>query len=243
MSLTPGSFRPDELVGADSAPGDADLATAWATARDLENSLKLEAIAPSAGFADRVMAAVALEPAPRRGGFLVPLRVQPGLAGFLTSVREAWAVASGGAGRPAAARGMALAYVLAVVLIGASLSGMAAYGTAGALGLLGDDASPSPSIVLPSPLPSPSATPQHSSPSASPSPASPGPGESGEAGQTGAPGGTDQPGASASSGPGASPGQTDAGGSPDPSPDGSSSPDPSETPDPSDTPKPSETPH
>ena len=164
MSQTPGSFRPSELDGADQRATDADLAGAWSTARELEAALPAESIMPSAGFADRVMAAVALEPAPRPAGFLAVLRDRPGLAGLVASVREAWAVVAGGPGRPIRARGLALAYVLAVLVIGTSLTGVATYGAAGALGLLDGDASPTPTVqesIEPSttPPPSPSPTP------------------------------------------------------------------------------------
>ena len=140
--LPPGRARRRPISGAT----DADLAAAWSTARELEAALPAESIMPSAGFADRVMASVALEPAPRSAGFLAVLRDRPGLAGLLASVREAWAVVAGGPGRPVRARGLALAYVLAVLVIGTSLTGVATYGAAGALGLLDGDASPTPTV-------------------------------------------------------------------------------------------------
>ena len=157
MSQPGGSFRPDELAGPDPCLGDAELATAWSVARELQAALPPETVGPSAAFSDRVMAAVALEPTPRRAGFLVGLRARPGFGGFVASLRDAWIVARGGAGRPAGARGLALAYVLAVVLIGSSLTGIAAFGAAGALGILDGDDSSSPSAqpsIEPGPTPS-----------------------------------------------------------------------------------------
>jgi hypothetical protein len=243
MSQAPGSFRPSELADADAAPSDAELATAWSMARELEAVLPPETIGPSPSFADAVMAAVALEPAPRRAGFLAVFRARPGLAGLVTSVRDAWTVASGGPGRSAGSRGLALAYVLAVVIVGTSLTGFAAYGAAGALGFL-EDRSPSPSVVAPSP--SPSASPEPSrTPDAS---ASPRPIGSAEPSESIEPepsdDGSPSPGASSSAGPSASPTASDDhdDSSPSPSHDDDSSPEPSRTPRPSETPKPSESP-
>jgi hypothetical protein len=243
MSQTPGSFRPTELSGADRSPSDGELATAWSIARELEASLPPETVGPSPRFADAVMAAVAREPAPRRAGFLAALRARPGLAGFAASFREAWTVAVGGPGRPAGARGLALAYVLAVLVIGTSLTGVAAYGAAGALGFLDGDRSPTPSVETPSPEPSsspePSRTPDVST---SPEPsASAEPSESVEPSDSKSP----EPTATAPrSSPKASPEASDdhGGSSPSPSAGDDSSPEPSRTPRPSDTPKPSESP-
>jgi hypothetical protein len=244
MSQTPGSFRPSELDGSEQRAGDADLASAYAIARELEASLPTESIGPSADFTDRVMAAVALEPAPRPAGFLAALRARPGLAGLTTSVREAWAVVGGGPGRPMRARGLALAYVLAVLVIGTSLTGVAAYGAAGALGLFDADASPTPSVqetvapsTTPGPLPTPTVTP-------SPTPAEPtDPPESPESTESAEPDGSSEPEESDDHG-GDSPGASDDGASsPEPSLDDDSAAEPSDTPRPSDTPKPSQTPN
>jgi hypothetical protein len=233
MSLSHGPFHPDELGGPDAGASSADLADATAAARKLETALSAEGIHPSPEFVTRVMESLASEPAPRPGGFLAGLLARPSLGAFLGSIRGAWAVASGGAGRPMAARGMAMAYVLAVVLIGASLTGVAAIGTAGALGLL-DDASPS--FVEPSPSPSPSPSPIPSpSPTLAPTPSTPDPSGSPEPSESAEPSGSLKPDATPSSGvPTASPSASD---------DSGSSPDPSDSADPSDTPKPSETPH
>jgi len=245
MSQTPGSFRPSELDGSEQRAGDADLAGAYAIARELEASLPTESIGPSADFTDRVMAAVALEPAPRPAGFLAALRARPGLAGLAASVREAWAVVGGGPGRPMRARGFALAYVLAVLVIGTSLTGVAAYGAAGALGLLDADASPTPSVqetvapsTTPGPLPTPTVT-----PTATPSPTPAESLESPEPTESAEPDGSSEPEESDDHG-GDSPGASDGGASsPEPSLDDDSAAEPSDTPRPSDTPKPSQTPN
>ena len=246
MSQTPGSFRPSELEGTDAGLSDADLAGAWSTARELEAALPAEPVGPSAGFADRVMAAVALEPAPRPAGFLAVLRARPGLAGLTASVREAWAVVGSSGGRPIRARGFALAYVLVVLLVGTSLTGLATYGAAGLLGLLDGDASPTPTVqesAEPSLRPTPSAMP---TPAATPSPTpSATPTESVEPDESSEPEESDDhesesPGASSEPSPDAS---DDDDSSPEPSLGDDSSPEPGDTPRPSDTPKPSGTPH
>jgi hypothetical protein len=73
-----------------------------------------------------------LEPAPRPAGFS-PRSARPGRRPGGERPR-AWAVVGGG--RVArCGPGIALAYVLAVLVIGTSLTGVAAYGAAGALGL------------------------------------------------------------------------------------------------------------
>ena len=253
MSQTPGSFRPGELEGADQRATDADLAGAWSTARELEAALPAESIMPSAGFADRVMAAVALEPAPRPAGFLAVLRDRPGLAGLVASVREAWAVVAGGPGRPIRARGLALAYVLAILLIGTSLTGFVTYGAAGALGLLDGDDSPTPTVqesLEPSTAPLPSTSPR---PITTPLPTpteSAEPTESADPSESAEPSGSVEP--DGSSGPeelddhgGATPAASDDGAS-SPAPSsrrGEDLANPSDTPRPSDTPKPSQPPH
>ncbi len=102
------------------------------------------------GLGDRVMAALANEPAPAPTGFLLPLRRAGILGGLLASFRQA-SVATRGAGRPAPARVAALAYVLVVAFAGLSLTGAATIGAAGALGLLGPSTTPSPEPSLPAP--------------------------------------------------------------------------------------------
>jgi len=244
MSQTPRSFRPGELEGADQRAGDAELAASLAMARELEASRGGDAIAPSAGFTDRVMNAIALEPLPRPAGFLAALRARPGLAGLTASVREAWAVVGAGPGLPMRARGLALAYVFAVAVIGTSLTGVAAYGAAGVLGLLDGDASPTPSVqesTAPSTPPAPTRTPE---PTVSPSP-TPEPTESVEPTESSEPDGSNEPEESDDHG-GESPDASDDNeSSPEPSldDDDDDSPEPSDTPRPSDTPKPSQTPN
>ena len=108
-------------------------------------------------FSDRVMAALAKEPTPGTTGFLVPLRRRGFLTGLPASVRQAWA--SVGSGRPMLGRSAALAYVLAVLVAGASLTGAATLGAAGALGLLNPTATPAPTPVEPAPTVAPSIPP------------------------------------------------------------------------------------
>ena len=258
MSTNPGSFRPDELLGNDTKIPDTERAESYAAARELEQALSSEGVHPSAGFADRVMAAVAMEPAPRPTGFLAPLRARHSLAGVVASVQAAWSVATGGAGRPARARGVAMAYVLAVLLIGASLTGVAAFGTAGALHLITPDRTPEPSIHTPGPSESPDASSEATEPGESSEPSgSAEPSESHDANESAEPSGSDHPEDSANPdstrSPGASDDHGDATSSPKASDDhgGSSSPSPSgsddsggsgstQSPKPSDTPKPSD---
>ena len=254
--MNPGSFRPDELVGSDKELSDPERAQALAAARELEQALSTHGVHPPAGFTDRVMAAVAREPLPRPTGFLAPLRARHSLAGVVASVRVAWSVAAG-SGRPASARGVAMAYVLAVLIIGASLTGVAAIGTAGAIGILSPD-SPRPSIVINGPTTSPEPSSDTSEPSESIEPSgslepseSPDAPESGEPSDSAHPEDTNHPDATAtprssddhgdggSQSPAASDDHADASASPrsseDPGGSGSSqSPKPSETPRPSD---------
>jgi hypothetical protein len=220
MSRGPGTFRPGELDGSDVNLGEADRAAAYAAARELESALPSDPPHSPVGFADRVMAAVASEPSPVAMGFLAGLLAHPSIRSFIGSLRGAWVVAASGVGRSAGARGLALAYVLAVVVIGTSLSGLAAYRTIGALGLLGVDRSPVPSASVPSPtssldgaLPVRSADPDASSDlreSAEPT-GSTGPAESAEPGGSAEP--TESPGPSQSKAPSSS---DDSAGSPKP---------------------------
>ncbi|TAK02451.1 MAG: hypothetical protein EPO36_02160 [Chloroflexota bacterium] len=242
MSQTPRSFRPGELDGADRRVDDAELAAASAMAHEIEASLPGDFLGPTAAFGDRVMAAIALEPAPRPAGFLTVLRARPGLAGLVASVREAWAVVGGGPGRPIRARGLALAYVFAILVIGTSLTGAVGYGAAGALGFLDGDNQPTPTLpetVEPSPSLEPDGTP---TPSPSPT-VTPAPTESIEPSESPDPDESTEPDASDDHG-GSTPGSSDDGGSsPAPSQDDDDSAlEPSDTPRPSDTPKPSQTP-
>ena len=163
-------FNPSELVGgADGNPTEAELADAFAAARAIEAHTLSDHVRPTEGFEDRVMAAIATEPAPRivirprtaaRGGVA---------GGILAAVRDAWGILTG-SGRPLAVRAQALGLLLLVGVVVTSLGGVAA---AGVGALLSPDATPVPSVQVvptatPSPLePSPSVGP---SPSPSPSP-------------------------------------------------------------------------
>jgi hypothetical protein len=228
MSGPVGPFRPDELLGSDGPIRESDQAAALASARELEQSLPPDAVRPSADFTTRVMAAIAVEPVPRPVGFLAALWARPNPRGFIASLRQAWAIASGGLGRPMAARSAALAYVLVVAILGLSLTGVAAVGAASALHVFGPDRT-APPIVSPSPTPSPEPTDDLS-----------GPTESAEPGESPEPSGTEE----ASESP--EPSETGGGGSPGPvkTPRPSAAPSPtpghtddnggSETPEPSD---------
>ena len=254
----PRSFRADELGAGDAR----ELQRAFEAGRWLEagtaqaapelafdpNGFRTMAT-PSAGFEDRVMAALADEPIPGAVGFLTPLRRDGAVAGFAASVRQAWRAALG-SGRPLAGRASALAYVLAIVIAGTSLAGVATVGAAGALGLLGPNQTtrPNPTAPLPSQpaliIPLPTMAPPSSDPIESPSEPADG---SGDPGATfddhgGGPepsddhGGNSGPGSSDDSSPGSSSSNSGQG-------SGSETPQPSRTPRPSQTPKPSETPH
>lgn len=196
-------FQPSELLGGDDQPSAAELADAFAAARSLEAHARRDEVRPMADFEDRVMAAIAREPAPRvvfgarsaeRAG------VAGILAGFAGTIRDAWGVAVAG-GRPLAVRAQALGFLLLVGVLATSLTGVTAAGV-GALLNANQGPAPtapapavSPSETGPSPTvaPSPSPTP---SPTASPSPsatASPSPTSSPSATQTTEPTGTDDP--------------------------------------------------
>ena len=153
------TLHPDELAG--ESVSAQELGGALEAARSLEAATEVPAIRPSADFTDRVMARLEAEPAPGPVGYLVPLR-RAGLYGLLASLRQAWGLVGRGA-RPVAVRATALAYVLAVVIVGTSLTGLAAYGFAGAFGLLGPDRSAAPTQPLdtPSPRVQPTPTTEH----------------------------------------------------------------------------------
>jgi uncharacterized membrane protein YgcG len=147
-------FHPSEL----DIELDAESAELLATARDLETYAATGLAGPTAGFEDRVMAAIADEPMPRRAG-----------RGLLATARDAWAIAFGG-GRPLALRAQAFAMLLALAIAVGSVGSVAVIG---ASRLLLPDGTPPPALPSPSPIPSPSVVPSPSpspSPSASPSP-------------------------------------------------------------------------
>ncbi len=233
----PDRFRPDEVGDAATA---GEQAEAMGTARELEWLAAADDVAPSAGFADRVMAAVAAEPTPRPVTAAATAARQGAVLGVLGALGDLWRVAWTG-GRPLAARAPAIALVLLLVV---GTVGVGAVGV-GALGQLLDRPAESPSptqVASPSPPPaSPSVSPL---PSASPSPspdASPSPSPSAEPEESPEPG--ESPDATSQAGPTARPRPTD---TPRPTrtPRPTETPEPSETPhDDDDTPKPSETPH
>jgi uncharacterized membrane protein YgcG len=154
----------------------AELATSLATARELEAMTSGSDQPPGEDFADRVMAAIALEPVPQPATVAGSALRRGRPLGLLAAVRDAWRVALSG-GRPLAVRAQALALVLVAAVAVGSLLSAGGYAVAGALGLFSSDPpavlpSPSPSPSLP-PSPSPSVPPSPSpTPSASPSPVS-----------------------------------------------------------------------
>ena len=165
------SFRVDELGDAPARELQAALeAAAW-----LDASIDDVPGISGAGLADRVMAAIAAEPAPAAIGFLGPLGARGLVGGFWQSVRQAWA-AVGTPGRPLPGRAAALAYVLAIAVAGLSLAGATTLGVGSALGLFGPGPTQTPPLVSPAPTlepaPSPSIAP---SPSAVVPPPTPGP--------------------------------------------------------------------
>jgi hypothetical protein len=140
----PRPFGADELDGVSGLRPD-ELAAETRLARELEGAAARVSVLPSPDFTDRVMAAVALEPAAapvlaarvalRRGAF----------GAFLASIRDAWRVTVSPA-FPMAMRAQALAMVLLV----AGLAAGTGVVTAGAFGLFDADR-PSPSIETPEP--------------------------------------------------------------------------------------------
>jgi hypothetical protein len=158
-------------------PDDEERVAAEMT-RDLAGVAAAIDIRPPAGFADRVMAAVASEPLPQpTRAFRVALlggRLRPAIA----SLGDAWRVLGGGS-RPLIVRAQALALVLVVTMASLAIAGGA---TVGAIDLLSAIApvsppptTPAPTVPVTSPLPSasPSSTPERSpdaSPDASPTP-------------------------------------------------------------------------
>jgi uncharacterized membrane protein YgcG len=144
---------------------DAELAQALGLARDLEAMAAADLASPTDGFEDRVMAAIATEPAPRLA-VRPPAGVRGGRLGAMAvAIRESWGVAFSG-GRPLAVRAQAMAVVL-VAILAAGLLATAGVVTVG--GLLQGRPSPVPSVApLPSAVPSPT-MPATALPSPSPS--------------------------------------------------------------------------
>ena len=145
-------FRPGELDGLGDQARPDEVADAVRLAQLIERTVTVDDVRPTADFADRVMAALATEPTPRRSR----------LAAFAIAIGAAWQTATS-ANRPPLVRARAVAILLAVVVLAASLGGAASLAAAGAYQLLRPNPSTGPVI---SPLPGPSAR-----PSASPTPA------------------------------------------------------------------------
>ena len=155
--IGPRNLHPDELGEAEGM----DMEDALRIGNRLAEAMDEVPMPTDEDFVDNVMAALADEPTPGTTGFLVPLRRGGILRGFRESFRQAWAAL--GSGRPLVGRSAALAYVLAVAVAGVSLTGAAALGTAGALGLFNAAPTQSPT---PPPPPAPTVAP----PSVTPSP-------------------------------------------------------------------------
>jgi hypothetical protein len=220
-------FDPAELdVPGEPDPSAAERAVALAAARELENLAANAGIRPSEGFEDRVMAAIAAEPAPRL--VAVPVSTVRGgrIGAFVMTVRRSWGVATSG-GRPMAVRAQALAFVLLVILATGAMAGAGAVTVGALLGPDGAtvapdrDATPTPpsnTFVSPTSLqPTDSTGPEESTePSDSPEPSETAePGETAEPDEMAAPAGT---------------------------PHGTRTPRPTETPESGETPEPHETP-
>jgi uncharacterized membrane protein YgcG len=148
-------------------PADEDRVVADMT-RELDGLAMDSSIQPPAGFADRVMAAVAAEPLPQPvrafGVALLGGRMRAAVA----SIGDAWRVTVGGS-TPLAVRGQAVALVLVVAIGSIAIAGGAAVG---AIDLLNGTQGPPPSFTAPVPsFPAPSPSPSPSSSiEASPSP-------------------------------------------------------------------------
>ncbi|HYU50954.1 MAG TPA: hypothetical protein VEO91_13615 [Candidatus Limnocylindria bacterium] len=164
-----GPFRPSELDGAEEPLTLVELAQALGLARDLEAAAVAADARPTAGFSERVMAAVAAEPLPRPlAAFRLAARQGRAQAAIYALV-DAWRLAWSG-GRPLAARAQALAVVLVLVVGAASVSGIAIAGVSGMLRHSTETTPRPPSIVVaPSQEVSPSPTPS-AEPSATPKP-------------------------------------------------------------------------
>ena len=176
-----GRFRPGELEAADLGPSaEAEL---LGTARQLEWLAATEDIGPSPDFADRVMAAVSREPAPRPVAAALGAARRRSPLAALAALGDLWRVAFTG-GRPFAVRFPAMALVALFVL---GSVGAGALGAGALAGLLGPTPTATPALS-PSPL-VPSSPPE---PTPSPSP-SVSPAESESAEPSGVPGSSESP--------------------------------------------------
>ena len=177
----PGRFRPGELEAADLGPSaEAEL---LGTARQLEWLAATEDIGPGPDFADRVMAAVSREPAPRPVAAALGAARRRSPLAALAALGDLWRVAFTG-GRPFAVRFPAMALVALFVL---GSVGAGALGAGALAGLLGPTPAATPALS-PSPL-VPSSPPE---PTPSPSP-SVSPAESESAEPSGVPGSSESP--------------------------------------------------
>jgi hypothetical protein len=156
-------FDPSELLGgADGDPTESKLADAFAAARALEAHTPRDQVGPTEGFEDRVMAAIATEPAPRV--VVRPRSAGGGIAaGLLAAIRDSWGILTG-SGRSVGVRAQALGLLL---LAGVALTSLVSVALVGVGSLLGPqptaipsvEAFPTPSPTVSPPLsPSPSAT-------------------------------------------------------------------------------------
>jgi hypothetical protein len=231
----PDRFRPDEL-GGEATVG--EQAEALATARELEWLAAADDIAPTAGFADRVMAAVAAEPTPRPVVAAASAARRGALLGVLAAFRDLWRVAWTG-GRPLAVRAPAMAMVLILL---AGMLGAGALGVGAMVRLVqAPSHTPEPTeVVEPTLTPGPTLSPPSTEPTleGSPEPTettepseSSEPTEAPEPPETARPGATPEPTEHATPRPTRTPRPTE-------SPEATKTPNPSQTPDHSETPEP-----
>jgi hypothetical protein len=190
----------DRPTAAAASPDEPEIA---AMTSDLERLANEPVPRPSAGFADRVAAAIAAEPVPVPAAAATRAIANRSLAGLLAALRDSARVAFGPR-RPVAARAGALALLLAATVMAFSAGGAVAVGAASILAPA-FHSEPRPPAVQLSPSPSPSPSPAlTTTPATSPEP-------SASSGETHGPSGqTDQteP-ARPSAGPSRSPGATD----------------------------------
>jgi hypothetical protein len=144
-----------------------ELATSLRIGRELHSFAASDRMEPGAGFAARVMGAIAAEPVPQPIAVVGEALRRARPLAVLAGLRDAWRVAISG-GRPPGVRAQALALVLVAAFGFASLGGILAIG---ASALLNRSETPEPIPTLPSPIPSPLPSPTPTSaPTATPSP-------------------------------------------------------------------------
>jgi hypothetical protein len=195
----PRPFGADELDGVSGLRPD-ELAAETRLARELEGTAARVSVRPSPDFTDRVMAAVALEPA-AAPVLAARVALRHGAFGaFLFSIRDAWRVTVSPA-FPLAMRAQAMAMVLLVAGLVAGTGVVAA----GAFGLLDGDRSspaietPEPSVpVTKAPTAEPTEGPESMEPSTSPEPPPSIEDESAEPSESAEPAGTNEPDATVS---------------------------------------------